>query len=404
MRRPLPQSLRPAAQHNSPVRHALGTALACALCLASPARARAEVVFVGDFEKEGIVSLHSKAEGPRSKLWRNSGNAPAVVESENGVTPRAGKYMMKTYLNRKESKVSYRTEVVPQQHHSVRIGNEYWYALSIFLPKDYEPDKIWEIVAQWHGRPDKDLGEDWRNPVMALSTTHGEWTVGNRWDSKPNTFESGQKVYEGHVSWNLGRYQKGKWTDWVFHVKWSYEKDGLLEVWQDGLKRVVRNGPNCFNDKKDGPYFKMGLYKGWRNREKPEGNVGKRTLYHDEFRFAEAPCTYEKIAPPGPPQLPTWPMPPSNARATPKGPDTILVQWQDNSDNEESFKINRRQSGTREWVQLKELHADSTAYTDTGLPPKTKFYYKIKAGHDKNGDSPYSTRAYARTPPQNPPK
>ena len=58
--------------------------------------------------------------------------------------------------------------------------------------------------------------------------------------------------------------EKGCWTDWVVHVKWSYQSDGILQIWKNGEKVVDQNGPNAFNDA-HGPFFKMGLYKGWRN-------------------------------------------------------------------------------------------------------------------------------------------
>ena len=55
--------------------------------------------------------------------------------------------------------------------------------------------------------------------------------------------------------------ERGAWTDWVFHVKWSYGPDGVLEVWKNSQKIVTKSGPNTFNDAR-GPYMKMGIYKG----------------------------------------------------------------------------------------------------------------------------------------------
>lgn len=68
---------------------------------------------------------------------------------------------MRTSLDRLSDEVSYRTEVSDHARRpQVQIGGEYWYGFSIYLPEDYVADAIWEIVAQWHGRPDFDLGED----------------------------------------------------------------------------------------------------------------------------------------------------------------------------------------------------------------------------------------------------
>lgn len=118
----------------------------------------------------------------------------------------------------------------------------------------------------------------------------------NRWDAKPNTFESGQREYGGTKNYDFGPYGTGVWTDWVFHVKWSYQSDGLLEVWRDGRKVVTQKGPNTFNDK-GGPYFKMGMYKGWQDPERPGDAVTRRVLYHDEYRMGSITATYDDVAP-----------------------------------------------------------------------------------------------------------
>ncbi|MBN1670831.1 MAG: polysaccharide lyase [Kiritimatiellae bacterium] len=243
---------------------------------------KAGVIFTADFETGDLAGLHP------------SGNSPAVTD-----TPaRAGKHAMKTYLHREQSRCRYRTEVVPREQNT-RVGEEYWYGFSILLPEDYKPDPVWEIVAQWHGRPDFELGENWRNPIMAIWTANGKWVVGNRWDPKPNTFEGGKRRYGGSKRWDLGPQEPGKWVDWVFHVKWSFEDDGLLEVWKDGKKVIERKGPNTFNDKK-GPYLKLGIYKGWKDeRGRAKSVVESRTLYHDEIRIGRAPCQYEGVAPGG---------------------------------------------------------------------------------------------------------
>jgi hypothetical protein len=238
---------------------------------------RKGLIFTSDFEDGKLTG------------WRVSGNAPTVTRE----VVRAGKYAMKTSLDRYKDRDSYRTEVSGPR---AEIGKEYWYGFSIFLPDDCVPDKIWEIVAQWHGVPDVKLGEQSRNPVLALSTTAGRWGIVTRWDAKRNTFESGKRQYGGQHDYDLGPYQRNIWTDWVVHVKWSYKPDGLLQVWKNGEKVIDQTGPNAFNDAQ-GPFFKMGLYKGWQKPETPSDTVSKRVLYHDEFRMAGPDGTYESVAP-----------------------------------------------------------------------------------------------------------
>ena len=215
----------------------------------------------------------------------NTSGIPPIVTSD---LSRSGKYAMKVQIGPGEN----RSEVSGP---SSDVNKEYWYGFSIFLPKDFTVNENWEILAQWHGCPDFGIGEDWRSPVMALlthnpnfSSSWAAWTLNLRWDSKRNTQESGETVYEGTETFELGAYETGVWTDWVFHVRWSYESDGFLEIWKNGVKILYYEGPNCFNDAY-GPYFKMGIY-----ASKVKDN---RIVYHDEFRMADKNGTYTDVAP-----------------------------------------------------------------------------------------------------------
>jgi len=178
------------------------------------------------------------------------------------------------------------------------VGNEYWYGFSIFLPEPFEVNSAWESVANWHGRPDFDIGEDFhgQGAPLTLYTAHPQtdpgWTLNIRWDSKPNSTPGGVPDIEGSNYYGFGPYETGVWTDWVFHVKWSYESDGFLQIWKNHVKVLNRNGPNCYNDEY-GPYFKMGVYRAGRSAGAP------RTIYHDEFKMADANSTYEDVAPGG---------------------------------------------------------------------------------------------------------
>jgi hypothetical protein len=240
-------------------------------------RSRQALLFISDFEGQDL------------KGWRVSGNRCTIAPGPT----RAGKFALRSSLDREQDRYPDRTEISGPQ---AELGKEYWYGFSIFLPEDYVPDRVWEIVAQWHAAPDVDIGEKWRNPVLALSTTAGRWSLVNRWDAKRNTFQSGKREYGGTREYDLGPYRTGVWTDWVVHVKWSYKPDGFLQVWRDGHRVVDQNGPNAFNDA-TGPFFKMGLYKGWAGVRKRDGGVRRRVIYHDEFRMGGAEATYEDVAP-----------------------------------------------------------------------------------------------------------
>jgi hypothetical protein len=219
-----------------------------------------------------------------------SGNPPTVTAE----LERLGSHSMRVYLNRATSAVSYRTEISTGGREKVTPGQDYWYGFSIFLPNSYVPDNIWEIVAQWHNVPDTDLGETNTrlNPPLGLHTEGGKWMINLKWDTRQITTNDS---YEGQKNVDLGPYDTGKWTDWVFHIKWSPFSDGFLQVWRDGTKVLDRQGGVGYNDHV-GPYFKMGLYKGWKSRTTPVGTVSERLLYHDQLRIAGPGSSYADVS------------------------------------------------------------------------------------------------------------
>jgi len=247
--------------------------------------------YYADFENPDDRPL-PKAENPST--FYCSGNCPTVVEGP----VRAGRTAMKTYLNPNTSSVTYRTEAVTTggDKRKALFGTDYWYGFSVFLPTSYIKDSVWEIVAQWHGKPDVDLGEFTRNPVLDLQTTSGNWTFTSRWDANRLTQGvKGSPVYGGVNHYKLGPYETGKWTDWVVHVNWSHEGDGILRVWKNGQLVIDEWGPNAYNDA-EGPIFVMGLYKGWKNGV--QDIATSRTLFHDELRISKgASAKYEHVDP-----------------------------------------------------------------------------------------------------------
>ncbi|MBX5460390.1 MAG: heparin lyase I family protein [Steroidobacteraceae bacterium] len=257
--------------------------LALSALLAAPVALPAPNVLVNSDFESGVID---------PAFWAVSGNAPTITKD----VARSGQYALKTVLDRNNSKVSYRTELTSGGRENVTPGQDYWYGFSVYLPDSYVPDNIWEIVAQWHSTPDNKAEEDNHlNPPLSLHTGNGNWEISTIWDTAPIT---DKKHYAGKKKYPLGKYETGKWTDWVFHIKWSPNPDGLLQVWKDGKKVVDVTGPIGYNDQR-GPYFKMGLYKGWKNRNGPAGAVTTRTLYHDEFKFAGPGGRYEDVAPGG---------------------------------------------------------------------------------------------------------
>uniref|UniRef100_B8HQ90 Polysaccharide lyase n=1 Tax=Cyanothece sp. (strain PCC 7425 / ATCC 29141) TaxID=395961 RepID=B8HQ90_CYAP4 len=193
---------------------------------------------------------------------------------------REGRFSARMILRRSDGDVqgSKRSELA---HYPVAANSEYTYRFSLFLPSDYSYDRSFEILMQMQSFPDSNLGEAWRSPPMMLRTAYGKWFLESRWDSKQVTVNNRP---EGNQTWDLGSYAKGRWTDWVIHVKWSHRSDGLLEVWRDGQLVARRVGPNTYNDAR-GPYFKAGIYKPDWKYNPSFSSTSQRTIYVDAVRI-----------------------------------------------------------------------------------------------------------------------
>lgn len=91
---------------------------------------------------------------------------------------------------------------------------------------------------------------------------------------------------------------KGKWVDYVMQVKWTGNKDGFLKLWtrvQGGSYQQQINyaGRTFWNDEEQGPYFKMGLYKGDPNYS----GYAPRVLETDEYRLGDIDSNFNEVAP-----------------------------------------------------------------------------------------------------------
>jgi hypothetical protein len=73
----------------------------------------------------------------------------------------------------------------------------------------------------------------------------------------------------------------------------------------------------------------------------------------------------------------------------------IDLSWQDNSDNEDGFRIERSLDGTN-FLLLLTLPANTTSYSDPELSASTTYYYRVCA-YNFAGDSAYSNVASATT-------
>ncbi len=151
------------------------------------------------------------------------------------------------------------TEAVWHSHE--RQGDDYWYAWSTFFPTNWEPPYGWGIFAQWHAP----LGT---SPIIsfdaradtAILDVHSGLT-----DVKRNAFAF------DHQFPLLSTLSKGRWNDFVMHVHWSRESNGVIEVYHrvagaKSLRRLISLGHiPTFQFTRDGSgtgtYLLLGLYR-----------------------------------------------------------------------------------------------------------------------------------------------
>ncbi len=93
--------------------------------------------------------------------------------------------------------------------------------------------------------------------------------------------------------------------------------------------------------------------------------------------------------------LPNPPAAPSSLAATAAGTDAINLTWTDNADNEDGFRIERKE-GAGAYVEIATPGANVESHSDTGLNPSTTYTYRVVA-YNADGDSPWSNESSATT-------
>jgi titin len=111
-------------------------------------------------------------------------------------------------------------------------------------------------------------------------------------------------------------------------------------------------------------------------------NANGDSGYSNEVSLTTPPCGF-------PPNVP------SNLTATTLSETEIQLNFTDNSDNEDGFKLERKEpGGSYELIAV--LPSNTTSHRDTGLTPNTIYYYRVCA-YNSYGASSYSNEANATT-------
>ncbi|WP_026999665.1 fibronectin type III domain-containing protein [Eisenibacter elegans] len=95
--------------------------------------------------------------------------------------------------------------------------------------------------------------------------------------------------------------------------------------------------------------------------------------------------------------LSTPPFRPTGLTAAPLSLSSILLTWQDNSFDEEGFRLERSTNPNEGFAAVQTLNRGATRTTDTNLSANVTYYYRIVSFNTSGGDSDYSNIAAATT-------
>lgn len=92
----------------------------------------------------------------------------------------------------------------------------------------------------------------------------------------------------------------------------------------------------------------------------------------------------------------TQPSAPTSLTATATSRSSVALRWADTSTNETGFKVARSTNGTS-FLDVATLGAGSTSYSNSGLVPLTRYYYRVRA-YNSAGNSANSNSVLVKTP------
>lgn len=174
------------------------------------------------------------------------------------------------------------------------IGDTYWYGWSVYIPSNWQDTlQGYDIVNQWVIYPTK-INLKKACGAAGSYIALGRNTLTFSLQRQGNTAEVACTKYPLIEVAKI----RGKWLDFVMHVKWTGDTDGFLKLWmKNGNEpyqlKVDYAGSTYWNHAKTGPYFKMGLYKGDPNFPGP----APRYLYTAQYRLGDANSNFQAVSP-----------------------------------------------------------------------------------------------------------
>jgi len=221
-----------------------------------------EVIYDG-FEKKSL-----------SDIWSQKKIEPSAIEIQSKIV-RKGKNALKITIHKGDcfqpagvnSKDSERDELRERKNLWPHEGESHGYSFSIYIPKDFPIVPTRLVLAQWKQNDEFDKASV-NNPILALRYVGGELFITLQTTEKKNILFSTHKEI------------RGKWLDFVFHIKFIRTKSGFVRIWMNKKKIINYKGVTAYTERYNYPkpgrfYFKMGLYRDQMDRP--------MTAYFDEY-------------------------------------------------------------------------------------------------------------------------
>jgi len=148
----------------------------------------------------------------------------------------------------------------------IKIPQEITVEFEVELDEIPSKDNEWFSIFQVHSFPDKEFGEKWRCPVMALEVLNSKLRMYSRWDSSEvsdlvvGTCAHRENSISDRLAFDEISIAERQVIDVRLKMFLTFDEQGRTQVSIND--RVVANikGPNTFNDRK-GIFIKIGIYK-----------------------------------------------------------------------------------------------------------------------------------------------
>ena len=146
-------------------------------------------------------------------------------------------------------------------------GSEYFYGWSTYFAPDFPNAPSWQEIIQWKG-------DGSGSPPLAVDV-----------DDNVLKLQAGPQVSDRSPLWQT-TLQRGRWLDFVVHVKWSSDaRVGFVEMWFNGAKVLERRSLSTMYAGKEN-YLKQGIYRS-------SDISGTSVVWHDGMRVG---TSHEAVA------------------------------------------------------------------------------------------------------------